>query len=269
MTKQSHNLIKTFVGIAGLGLCAQAQAAVLFADNFNRPNSGDLNASTDGKSGTLGALDWIQLGSVGSMEIDNNQLRGGDDLAGGGWSMSYLDHNFVDSAITDAGGFNITIDLVNYATSGATRHMGIAMGMSETDAAGWSHNNPNNLDYVDLFAGYRGNQSAIQVFESSDMVIDNTGAGGPGTLPKTLQVDFLFSSFDAGSPVDYVVTFGGDEMGTGSFNWSGTDENYIGVYNNLSNNQGVMDNFAITPIPEPTALSLVLLGALATLRRRR
>ena len=250
----SRNLLKAFVGATALGLGASLHATPLFTDTFDRPDSEDLNESTDGKSGILGALEWIQLdgGGGGTLEVEDNQLKGGDDLARGGWAMSYLDHNFADPAIAGAGGFSISIDMVNYATTGATRHMGIAVGMSEADAEGWSHNNPNNLDYVDLFVGYRGNQSAIQVFESGDMVIDNTDAGGPGTLPKTLRVDFSFSSFAAGSLVDYVVTFGDEEMGSGSFEWSGTDENYIGVYSNLSNRQGVMDNFEITadvPVP--------------------
>ena len=39
-----------------------AHAADLFADNFDRADGTDLNAETAGKSGSLGALDWLEVG---------------------------------------------------------------------------------------------------------------------------------------------------------------------------------------------------------------
>jgi hypothetical protein len=99
-----------------------------------------------------------------------------------------------------------------------------------------------------LFVGYRGNQSAIQVFETGTEVINNTTAGDATTLPKKLKIDFTCSDFNAGSTVNYAVTFGGAAMGTGSFTWNGTNENYIGVYSNLfpaSGTTGQLDDFAV------------------------
>ncbi len=262
----SRNLLKAFVGATALGLGASLHATPLFTDTFDRPDSEDLNESTDGKSGIFGALDWVQMSSGGGMEVIENQLVGGDDGARGGWAMSYLDHNFVDPAIAEAGGFSVTIDIEEYNnTGGVARHVGIAVGMSEEDAEGWSHNNPANIDYTDLFVGFidstRNNnngRTAIEAYESGTLVINNTGSGDRDELPKTLRVDFSFSSFDAGSPVNYVITFGDEQMGTGTFTWSGTDENYIGIYSNITGRGAVIDQFEITadvPVP-PFALRI-------------
>ncbi|MEY4245751.1 MAG: hypothetical protein RLZZ245_3336, partial [Verrucomicrobiota bacterium] len=131
------------------------------------------------------------------------------------------------------------------------RLAGIAMGMSKAEAEGWADNVPTGFTYADLFVGYRGNQSAIQVFENGTEVINDTTAGDASTLPKKLKIDFTCLDFNVGSTVNYVITLGGAAMGTGSFTWSGTNENYIGVYSNLfpaSGTIGQMDDFAVTAL---------------------
>ncbi len=228
---------------------APPPAVTLYADNFDRPNSTDQNASTVGKSGTLGALNWVEkfnTSAGGNASISGNSLFAVG--ATSGFSMSYVDHNFIDAAIANGGGFSISIDLEHYSTQGTIRLLGIAMGMSKAEAEGWAHNVPTSFTYADLFVGYRGNQNAIQVFDNGTEVINNTTAGDASTLPKKLQIDFTCSDFNAGSTVNYTVTFGGAAMGTGSLPWSGTNENYIGVYSNLypaSGTTGQMDDFAI------------------------
>jgi hypothetical protein len=227
---------------------------VMFADNFNRPNSTDLNTSTVGKSGSLGALNWVEkVGSGGNASISGNAIFASGSTSG--FCMSYVDHNFINSAISSGGGFSISIDIENYSTQGTVRLAGIAMGMSKAEAEGWAHNVPTSFSYADLFVGYRGNQSAIQVFENGTEVINNATAGDASTLPKRLQIDFTCSDFNVGSTVNYEVTFGGIAMGSGSFTWSGTNENYIGVYSNLfpsSGTTGQLDDFAVTAlIAEP------------------
>ena len=229
---------------------------VMFADNFDRPNSTDLNASTVGKSGSLGALNWVEkVGSGGNASTSGNSLFATGSTSG--FCMSYVDHNFINAAISSGGGFSISIDLEHYSTQGTVRLAGIAMGMSKAEAEGWAHNVPTSFTYADLFVGYRGNQSAIQVFENGTEVINNTTAGDASTLPKKLQIDFTCSDFNVGSTVNYAVTFGGVPIGTGSFTWSGTNENYIGVYSNLypaSGTTGQMDDFAVTAmVAEPSS----------------
>ena len=226
---------------------------VLFADNFDRPNSTDLNASTVGKSGSLGALNWVEkAGSGGNASISGNSLFATGSTSG--FSMSYVDHNFINASISSGGGFSISIDLEHYSTQGTIRLAGIAMGMSKAEAEGWAHNVPTSFTYADLFVGYRGNQSAIQVFENGTEVINNATAGDASTLPKKLKIDFTCSDFNVGSTVNYAITFGGAAMGTGSFTWSGTNENYIGVYSNLfpaSGTTGQLDDFSVSAlVPE-------------------
>jgi hypothetical protein len=82
-------------------------------------------------------------------------------------------------------------------------------------------------------------------------VINNVTAGDASTLPKNLKIDFACSSFNAGSTVNYEITFGGSPMGSGSFTWSGANENYIGLYSNLfpvSGSTGQFDDFAVTAL---------------------
>ena len=132
------------------------------------------------------------------------------------------------------------------------------MGMSKAEAEGWAHNVPTSFTYADLFVGYRGNQSAIQVFENGTEVINNATAGDASTLPKKLKIDFTCSDFNVGSTVNYEVTFGGAAMGTGSFTWSGTNENYIGVYSNLfpaSGTTGQLDDLAEHQCPRAVSAS--------------
>ncbi len=240
----------SFAGIANdtaWNFGTEAPSIILFADSFDRANSTDLNASTVGKSGTLGALNWVEkVGSGGNASISGNSVFATGSTSG--FSMSYVDHNFINAAISRGGGFSISIDLENYSTQGTIRLAGIAMGMSKAEAEGWAHNVPTSFTYADLFVGYRGNQSAIQVFDNGTEVINNTTAGDATTLPKKLRIDFTCSDFNAGSTVNYAVTFGGAAMGTGSFTWSGTNENYIGVYSNLfpaSGTTGQLDDFAV------------------------
>jgi hypothetical protein len=183
--------------------------------------------------------------------------------------MSYVDHNFINASISSGGGFSISIDLEHYSTQGTVRLAGIAMGMSKAEAEGWAHNVPTSFTYADLFVGYRGNQSAIQVFENGTEVINNATAGDASTLPKKLKIDFTCSDFNVGSTVNYKVTFGGAAMGTGSFTWSGTNENYIGVYSNLfpaSGTTGQLDDFAVSalvaePSPYETWAAINTLGS--------
>ena len=165
----------------------------------------------------------------------------------------------VMKSMYNGGGFSISIDLEHYSTAGTIRHLGIAVGMSKAEAEGWAHNVPTGFTYADLFVGYRGNQSAIQVFENGTEVINNATAGDASTLPKKLKIDFTCSDFNVGSTVNYKVTFGGAAMGTGSFTWSGTNENYIGVYSNLfpaSGTTGQLDDFSVSALMAEPPLAI-------------
>lgn len=278
MNPSRHIPAATFalLGLLALAFPATSQATiVLFEDNFNRPNNTNLNASATGKSGSLGALDWVQVAggnTGGSFRIESNRLRGGDNAAGGGFAVSYLNHNFVDSAILDVGSFSVSLDLVSYATGGAVRYMGVGVGQSQAELAGWSSNNPTTSPGFpsDLFVGYRGNLNGgtLQVFNGATELSSHVvGALGPNG--RNLRIDYELPDFNAGSQVDYRVFLDNSEITTGSFLWSGTNENYISLYSNLTSNQAFFDNFSVSTVPEPGTGLLVGLGALGLLLRRR
>ena len=249
-------------------------ATVLFADTFDRGNSTDLNASSAGKSGTLGALTYGEIGSTGNMSINGNQLAGGDSAAGSGWSIAYINnHNFTDASISTVGGFSVSIDIVSFASAGNGRYMGFGIGHSLTELSGLSGTLPGQVGgNADVVIGYDsvGATQGIAVFKNGVQFGSHT-AFPPGfpARPDTLTVTYTFSNFTAGSTVGYEVFLDTTSVLTGSTVWSGTNENYISINSNLSAEQARFDNLAITIVPEPSAVLLCGLGALCFLRRKR
>ena len=139
---------------AGFSLADSAQALTLFADNFNRDDNTSLNALDTGKAGALGALDWVEQNSGGGAAITTNAVRIGETGGGGGWAISYVDHNFVDSSISSSGTFTVSLDLVAPITSrGSVRFTGFGVGHSQAELDAWSTNQPTSFD-SDFFFGY-------------------------------------------------------------------------------------------------------------------
>jgi hypothetical protein len=72
--------ISSFPFLAAITLFGSLPASgttILFRDEFTRGNSGNLNAAATGKSGTLGALNWVEEDVDGSgfdAEIVSNRL---------------------------------------------------------------------------------------------------------------------------------------------------------------------------------------------------
>lgn len=262
------NILVAAVAMVFLATGSSLADITLFGDTFDRPDSTDLNASTAGKSGTLGALTWVQLGSGGGMEILSNQLKGGDNGAGGGWGVSYPDHNFTDAVISSGGEFTVAFDLGPVISGGGTRFTGFAVGHSKAEMDGWSANNP-ALFASDFFFGYDPTGTKeVKVFINGGTQDYQQGINlDAGAL---LSVRFSnITDFNSSSSVSYEAFINGGSVKTGSFTWSGTNENYLGLYSNYTVRGGLMDNFTVTAIPEPATLSLAVLTGLALLMRRR
>jgi hypothetical protein len=263
------------VAMATFGFTASASATTLFADSFDRGDNTNLNASTTGKSGSLGALDWIEKSSSATAEINSNRiLLGETGGAGGGWAIAYPNHNFNDALISSNGEFTVSADLGGVSSSGNVRFAGFGAGNSLTDLSNWSSNNPTSTFTSDFFMGYDptsgGTAVGTYIFKSGTTqdFYDNQSR----TEGTTLSATFTFADFNAGSTVNYEAFINGTSVKTGSFTWSGDNENYLFLYSNYSNSNGRLDNFEVSTVPEPTSAALFGLGLLGLIgfgRRRK
>jgi hypothetical protein len=247
-------------------VASSASAAALFADNFDRADNDNLNAVATGKSGSLGALNWLEKDSGGGGRTLSNQLQLGEAGAGGGWALAYLDHNFTDTAIATSGSFSVSVDILNSDTGGGTRYAGIAVGGSVTDYSGWTDNNPANQN-IDFYIGYDGSGTEqFRIWENGTLT---TITALSFVEPDTLRVDFTnVTDFNAGTTINYAVFNNGISIASGNFDWGGTDENYLGLFSNWTDGGVEMDNFSV--VPEPSSAALLLgLGSIALVLRRR
>ena len=222
--------------------------ALLFADTFNRPNSSDLSAVDTGMSGDLAPLSYTTrtVGTGILIDILSNRLRM-NGLAGNGafGGLAYIDnHNFIDAAILAGGGFSISLDISAYSTAGSGRWMAVGIGQSLTDLETQPGVDPPN-HASDLVVGYRNTTDTLAIYKNGTLDESETRTGIPNP-PTTMRIEYLLSSFTAGSEVAYNVFFDDDETSftSGTFTWSGTDENYLSIASNLSNDS-LFDNLEI------------------------
>jgi PEP-CTERM motif len=236
----------------------------------------------------------IQDGSAtngGGAAIVSSQL----ELAlGSGTANAYVNHNFTDGSILAAGGFTISLDVTGYAGTAIGQGGAFAIGMSAAEAASagdaFGDTQPsmtrafhdtgvaatgstigNDISAVgsqpvvsDFWLALRGNKTLVWGGNSGIIY----GVTGLPAKTGTISATFTFSDFNAGSTVDYVVFYNGLAVGTNSFTWSGTDDNYIGL-DSRDGTGGTMDNFTITTVPEPSAIALLFLGTAGHFIRRR
>ncbi len=270
-------MTKTLTAITALALMSgHSQAAVLFADDFNRANNTDLNAVTTGKSGTLGALNWAKRTVTGTStpkaEVNSNKiLLGESGSASAGLGIAYVNHNFTDALIATNGQFSVSVDLASVTSSGNTRFSGFGVGNSKAELDAWTSNLPSGSFTSDFFMGYDPTSAgtAVGTYIYKNGTTQDYYSSTARAVGTTLSATFSFANFNSGTTVNYQAFINGSSVKTGSFTWSGTNENYIFLYSNYTNNSGLMDNFEVSVIPEPGSLLLLGLGGLLALRRRR
>lgn len=253
--------------ICALSFAGETSAAiVLFADNFNRGNSTDLNASTAGKSGTLGTLNWNERVIGGDMEILSNQMNfnSGSDTAL--TNVPYVNHNF--TGLTQ---ITVEFDFISASASGGIRYLGFSIGNAKATLDALTASGPfGDIGiYFDRATSLTPFTSGVVIREAgnADTYITRTLAAN-----DTLSATFTFADMNIGTAINYEVFHEGISIHTGSHAWSATDQNYIGFSNTHRQTAGdnnIIDNFSVSTIPEPSTALLGGIGLLALLRRRR
>ena len=261
--------------------CTSISVAVttpLYHDSFNRADSLDMSATTDGMSGLLAPMTYVerdadlymQINPTGSQtvadtlsNIENDQLHMAD---GPNMGLFYLDHNFTDAAITNNGGMRIGLTIVSNDGTFTDNDRFVGFGVGNTLAecqTMWFDFNGDGLrgrigtwaGFSDLWIGWSPNNGGkIQVYKNGP-----TSEGGDNyaiegiTLSGNdrLELELFFDSFADGSPVNANILWNGLVIGTESFAWDtdGLLENYIG-FNARQDGAGfTVDDLAIVPIP--------------------
>ncbi len=242
-----------FVCVCGMVLLAGGvYGEVLFSDAFSRPDSTDADASSTGMGGVLAPLVYQESyegsGAATSIQILANQLN---VAYGPGMANLYLGHNFIDAAIVSAGGFSVSMDVVQIssaATDLANRFAGFGVGTTEAEAAAAK-------DMNDHPTTFRGGGSAAGVCDFfADLAMDGSvrvwsrgtllNTVPVGAVSGTLKADFSCSDFNAGSAVTVMIYFNGTLCDTRSITWSDANANYIGLSGRASNTV-VFDNLNI------------------------
>ncbi len=284
-------------------LQASSHAAVLFADTFDRPATRNIDGALTGITNNTGTSlaangvythGWIDPANddpANGVQDANAANGGGAQIlsstlqlaAGAGTSNAFVNHNFVNTSILSAGGFSVSFGLLGFNQTGLQQGGGFAIGMSQAQAnsagdafdlltpkmTGAFHDTslvggtvPANV-ISDFWIGLRGNGSLA--WGSGSGTIDGLSVG---SKIGTVSVNFFLSDFNDGSTVNYQVLYNGTAQGSGTFAWTGSGENYIGL--DARDNTGVnFDNFSINTVPEPSSALLALLGFAAVMRRRR
>ncbi|WP_052573069.1 arylsulfatase [Haloferula sp. BvORR071] len=265
-------------GLLALVFAAHARAAVLFEDTFDRANSRNIDGGLTGITDNTGSAlpvdgvytqPWLDpnskpptygvedadAGNGGGSQILSNRFQ--NDV-GAGTANLFVNHNFTNPSILSAGGFSVAVDVTDYSQATNGQGGAIAVGMSQAEAAGTrdAFGGTSRMtgafgtaigdavptqSVADFWVAVRGNNSLVWGTRSGTV----NGVTGLGLKTGTIKVDFTLSSFAAGSTVNYEVFFNGSSKGTGSFTWSGTNENYIGL-DSRDTGATTFDNFRIS-----------------------
>lgn len=275
--------------VASLAGAASAPAVVLFEDTFNRADNRNIDLELTGITNNTGTtlpangvysqphLDPANdpgpqdgMGANGGgAQIFNSELQ----LAvGAGTSNAFVNHNFTNASILSSGAFRVSLDVLgfNQGTNGQGGAFAIGMSQAQALTAGDAFDaNPNNAkftnafqgDFVDtisdFWVGIRGDGTLAW----GNGAVSHTSPGynsvSVGSKTGTISANFGVTSFAAGSTVNYEVFFDGVSKGVGSFAWSGTNENYIGI-DSRDNTAVRFDNFRIETSTPPATPAVTI-----------
>ena len=273
-----------------LATVLSGHSQILFKDTFDRADSRNIDSAltgvTDRTGAPLAADNFYQHGHIdpnnnaptygiqdadaangGGVQILSNRLQ----LAvGAGTSNLFVNHNFTNAAITETGGFSVSLEVTGYTQTARQQGGGFAIGMSQAEAQSaedafnltapmtGAFNDASSIGAAvpgavvsDFWVALRGNNSLA--WGGSSGVIG--GTSGFAARTGTITVNFAVTDFNAGSTVAYEVFLNGVTQGTGSFIWSGTNENFIGIDARDSTAVG-FDNFSVSTFAPTPAVVL-------------
>jgi hypothetical protein len=272
----------------------------LFSDSFDRPDNRDIDAVTTGITNNTGTTfgasavytsPWVDpatdapdfgapdaiAANGGGQQINDNELQ---LKYGVGTANLFVNHNFTNASILSAGGFSVSLDVLGYNESGGGQGAAIAVGMSQSEAAGAADalsgatrmtgafgttigNAVPTQSIADFWLAIRGNSSLVWGGDTGNIL----GVTGLAAKTGTISATFSVTDFNAGSLVGYEVFYNGVSQGVGTFLWSGTNENYIGL-DGRDNTVVRVDNFSVT-IPEPTTAGMIAFAIACVVSWRR
>lgn len=269
--------IPLLLGLLSLASFSAAPAAVLFSDNFDAPdtNNLDLSDQTGRRAGLNPEIQvrssYIQHGiSAGALTFlkpdgYNGRIRFHEDAdnntaTAGAWFDWAA--GTTGSAILAAGGLTVEFDW-NAGNSTSTNWVAIVMGIGN-EASGEPGGRVNHVG-TDSGILFRFNGGS-EIFDNGA----NQGAGG-SVLPfvgvRSIRVDYLFDSFADGSLVSVQAWSDGTSLYSGSFAWDGNNSQLFFEVETAENTS--LDNLRISTVPEPSGVMLLAAGSLVPLLCRR
>jgi hypothetical protein len=229
---------------------------LLWGDNFNVGNSGNLDASdiTSNPAGlarrTGIAATAIQLRSGlkqhGVLDGQLNFLSGARvrfHKSGNGSEWYNFAAGAVGEAILAAGGLRVEFDwIAGNNTSG--NWVAVDMGIPSSGEPGTRVNHA-DTDYGILFRFNGG----VQAFDNGTVVAGERPAGFAPTTVGTRHVvmDYTFDSFDDDTPVSLVATVDGVVAYTATFTWAGNNGGLYMELETLENTR--IDNIRLSTPP--------------------
>lgn len=252
------------------------EAALLFGDNFNVPDTGNLDLSS--QAGRRSGLDpAIQVrSSMIQHGISGNQLN---FLWAGGPTGRVRFHNDPDNDVNTAGTWH------DWAASNGTQILADGGLRVEFD---WIAGNTTSANWVAFNIGHNGDvgEPGFRVndpsndfgilfrFNGATEIWDNggipglSGSAAPVVGLRHIMIDYTFNSFADGTSVAVSAWESGTNVHNGSFTWDGNAGQLYMELETLENT--LIDNLSFSTIPEPSGAALGLLCGLGmTLRRRR
>lgn len=265
-------LLCAFVASLAVALPLADLHAQLFTDTFNRLTVND----TTGQGGSLAGLTYTNFGDSGGGNFTQTSANQLNIVAGASnWVGARLDHDFVDSSITAAGGFTISFDFDPFPGTVGNIQRGATFTLGQTDTylsganefAESQASTPLGIRFRnDRLTVFRAGTSINYLFADIDISIP---ADGVRNFSMTVNTD----DFSIGGDGTFDVFINGFPVNLGANDtiaWT-TGENYLALAAWDRPTDGVLiDNLIITTIPEPGSVALVgLVGLVGLLTRRR